>query len=151
MKNSKENKLKGEKAEEIFAKAFSGSIIREATANENKDERWDFLLKGDVRVDAKSKNKYEGFVKIETIRRWEGLQWKYPKDAFPPEQKLGWVYGNADYIAFQLVDSKFEFFKRKDLVKVYEENKNTLEHLNWQQGSQIVKIPRELLPEAQIF
>lgn len=149
-KNSRANKLKGTNAERAFEKRFKGSISRKATLDEDINDHYDYVLKGGVTVDVKSANKGEDTVRIETLRRWHALQYKY-SDGVPNGVKSGWLFGRADYIAYLLPNNSFEFFKTKDLLGVYLENKDKLFHLNYDEGSQIAYIPRNLLVSPQVI
>lgn len=151
MKNSQYNKNKGARAERDFKQKYKGNIIRKATKEEDIHEHWDFLLKTDAgkeyTVDVKSKNKYPDSIRVETKRRWEALKWCHPKGV-PEHLKKGWLFGDSDFIAYQL-DNGFEWFKTSELVEIYTSNKDSLDHLDYQEGSQIAFIPRSLLHETK--
>lgn len=158
-KNTTQARFAGTSSEKHFESSFSDIIVRKSKLEEDINEHWDYLIKckdaSEIRVDVKSQNKvnprYPATVRVETVRRWTGaIANKYGGTSEVPENlKKGWVYGEAHLIAYELGTSgTFEFWDRKYLVSILEANPQ-IRRLDYDEGSQVVYIPRDLLDEKK--
>ena len=158
-KNTTTNRFKGTSSEKHFESSFANVIVRKSTLEEDINEHFDYLLVckdgKEIKVDVKSQNKvnpkYPATVRVETIRRWTGaIARKYGGTSEVPENlKKGWVYGEAHLIAYEIGTSgTFEFWDRKYLVSILEANPQ-IRRLDYDEGSQVVYIPRNLLDEKK--
>lgn len=105
-------KLQGDKAETLFVQLIQQikptAIITSATTEQNRVEHWDISVDA-VTYDVKDEknlgltNSYQ----VLEIFDWRG--------------KLGWLYGEADFIAFKS-GSSFILTSRKELVKYHLNN-----------------------------
>jgi hypothetical protein len=105
----------GDKAEDLFilAAVKHGWKISAATKDQNIEEHWDFLIEKDdhaCKVEVKSEKRIErDDAKSQTDFIWVELR--------NVRGKVGWLFGSADWIAFEKQNA-FVFVKRLDLLKV---------------------------------
>ena len=158
-KNTTTNRFKGTSSEKHFESSFSNVIVRKSTLEEDMSLHWDYMIAckdgTQITVDVKSQNKvnpkYPATVRVETIRRWTGAIARNHGgySNVPEDLKKGWIYGEANLIAYEIGTSgKFEFWDRKYLVSVLESNPQ-IRRMDYDEGSQIVYIPRDLLDEKK--
>ena len=112
----------GEKAEARFVEIAhrSGWKVAASTKAENIDEHWDYQIKkGEekYKVEVKSaKRVHRDDDKIQFEYTWVEIHGVRPKDT-------GWLFGKADFIAFEKQNS-FIFVKRLDLLAVVNKKVN---------------------------
>jgi hypothetical protein len=154
MKNSQYNKSKGAQSEARFETLFTNHIVRKATREEDMNLHFDYIIKTkngqELKVDVKSAG-----IRVETVRRWlSNLPWhnqNNPDTPFPESKKLGWLYGSADYIAYEVgTTGAFQFIKREYLVSFLADNPS-IRRYAYQEGSEVVYISQDLLDPAQII
>lgn len=111
----------GEKAEEFFilSAVQHGWKISAASNQENIDEHWDYLIERDDQ-------KYK--VEVKSEKRIQRADPDSQKDLVWVELRnvrgqVGWLFGKADLIAFEKVQS-FSFVKRLDLLGLVNQKVN---------------------------
>jgi len=125
MKDFPESIEDGKKSEDLFMFLFAkknGIPCKPSTYTQNRVEHidcfcgdWSFDVKGQRRK--KRKKKYD-FCDDQILLEIKGVA------GFD-----GWLYGKAEYIAWEISDS-FLIFKRQDLVNHYEANERLYEKIN---------------------
>jgi hypothetical protein len=105
----------GSDAEIAFEKFMSGRGWKLTHANRKQDmfEHWDYLIEKEghsLKVEVKSAKKFgRGDAEVQYEEIWVELQ--------NVRGNLGWLFGKADYVAFQLED-KFALIQRSKLEEV---------------------------------
>lgn len=105
----------GTQAEKLFLKTaneYNCKLIRKANPNEDKFEHWDFLLSKNEKqftIDIKA-HKHE-YRNGPLLKYWFWFEFKNVKG------NKGWLFGQADYIAFEYF-GKFLLYNRKELAKI---------------------------------
>jgi hypothetical protein len=118
----------GEKAEGLFAEMARQADwqVSPSSKEENMDEHWDFRISKDeenFKIEVKSaKRIHRGDSGIQFEYTWVEIHGVRPKDT-------GWLFGKADFIAFEK-EVSFIFVKRLDLLAVVNKKVNLVAKVN---------------------
>jgi hypothetical protein len=114
---------RGGKAEDKFAvtlkNRFPGKRVVPASPTEERIQHWDYKLCLDPSCDSSKAIKYE----VKAVRKLE-MRDENPQDKFFPVEFLsvdghpGWVYGKANYIAFETLGGDWILVKPADLLQM---------------------------------
>jgi len=122
--DTEDKTIQGRTTEQQFVDAVlkrnPTSVVTKSTTQEDREEHFDFTVNGS-RVDVKARKN------IGILNAGESQDQYTVLELQDIVGKLGWVYGNADYIAFE-IDYFFLICPRMDLVR-YVENHVTDEYV----------------------
>lgn len=114
---------RGEKAEDKFAATlknrFPGKRVVPASPTEERIQHWDYKLCLDPSCDSAKAIKYE----VKAVRKLE-MRDQNTQDNFYPVEFLsvdghpGWVYGKANFIAFETLSGSWILIKPADLLNM---------------------------------
>jgi hypothetical protein len=123
----------GEKAETLFAEIarHSGWQVSPSSKDENIDEHWDFQISKDAehfKVEVKSAKRIH--------RNDNGIQFEYTWVEIHGvrSKDTGWLFGKADFIAFEK-EFSFIFVKRLDLLAVVNKKVNLVAKVHEQKDA----------------
>lgn len=107
----------GKQAEDNFVPTMEakGWKVTKSSPQEDMREHWDFLLeKNDtkIKVEVKSEKRINRG-DSETQNEWIWIEMQNVRG------DIGWLYGKADYLAFQF-GNKYNFIQRETLVSIVE-------------------------------
>lgn len=110
----------GENTEAAFERLIKskGYSVRESTKDEDRLEHFDFTIskgKASYRVEVKGKKRFKIFDRGRKTSEFLLVEFTGVTG------HKGWLYGNADLVAFQMANDGFLVVPRKTLVKIAEE------------------------------